>query len=464
MPVNNDINKARLARVPAPIRDRLLSAPVLPPGAITTVARFFDVLAARREDISAPSRGAFEQACSSESTLALLLRVLTDHAPEVCLSVGRELRNEFYRKRPGGKDDPARVKPPRAASGPVPHSWPSDWIEMLPGLQAAPVKPSSINRYIASINRCADLVPALKVPPRLGWLFAWELGRRLQEGGCDRRPANARTIAGYIGGLISLGRYGGLEEEALDGMRAVQQHFIRQGRRLPKKKEGRLNDLYDAGGYEAILRAIVFELEEADRLPDWTASAAEARATAAVLAVCVNVPARTGDVSDWRLGQELVRTVWGTWELRWRQEKTGGWVTLGELWPEVAKVVDEHILGGRPPRLCHVRYAELEGANWLSFDDKSYASRWPSERVAAATGVPLHDLRTLCADYLRLHDPAKAPGVVGVLLGHRTAEAGKHYTALCVETAAQRDWQEIRQAHIGRDRHHVRQKRARVAM
>jgi hypothetical protein len=61
--------------------------------------------------------------------------------------------------------------------------------------------------------------------------------------------------------------------------------------------------------------------------------------------------------------------------------------------------------------------------------------------------VPLHDLRTLAADYLRMHDPVAAPRIVAVLLGHRTQEAGEEYRALCAETAAQREWCKILQKH-----------------
>ena len=68
--------------------------------------------------------------------------------------------------------------------------------------------------------------------------------------------------------------------------------------------------------------------------------------------------------------------------------------------------------------------------------------------MAEAIGVPLHDLRTLVADYLRQHDPVAAPQIVSVVLGHRTLEAGKEYASLCGETASQREWQAIRGAHL----------------
>ena len=179
-------------------------------------------------------------------------------------------------------------------------------------------------------------------------------------------------------------------------------------------------------------------------LPDWTAEAATLRAAAAILAVCVNDSARTGDVSQWTLGEQLIRTPWGSWHLDWEQEKTGNRKLAGELWPEIGRVIDEHILGGRPGRHAHRRYEELRGCNWLSLTPQPYERRWPSERVSDAIGVPLHDLRTLCSDYLRQHDPVAAPKIVSVVLGHRTQEAGKEYDSQCGETASQREWQTAR--------------------
>ena len=58
--MNNDIAKARLARVPVGIRESLLSSSHRPPGAITAVARFFDAIAVLAEDSTAPSRRVFE--------------------------------------------------------------------------------------------------------------------------------------------------------------------------------------------------------------------------------------------------------------------------------------------------------------------------------------------------------------------------------------------------------------------
>nr|WP_111298256.1 hypothetical protein [Paracoccus saliphilus] len=450
--MDDDLARARLAAVPASMRETMLAhRKELPAGAITTAARFFTILAEQGEHSSAPSRATFEAACRSESTLALLLRLLGRYAPSVCLAEGRALRQEYYRRRPGGSGHQGRTASVAlpARSETAPRNWPASWLALLPGLRAAAIKDSSISRHIASINRCADMLVNVKCPPRLGWLLAWELSQeaRREDAAEGKVAVNDRTAASYIGGLVSLGLHGGLETEALDGMRAVQALLIRKARRIPKQKESRLHDLYGQGGYDEIMRAILRELEEADRLPDWSAEAATARATAAVLAVCMNDPARTGDVAQWTFGEQLVREPWDHWQLRWRQEKTGWWKDAGTLWPEIGQVLDEHILGGRPRRHAHRRYEELRGLNWLSLTPQAYASRWPSERVRDAIGVPLHDLRTLVADYLRMHDPASAPKCLAALLGHRTLDAGKAYQALCVETAAQREWREVRESH-----------------
>ena len=437
--MNDNIAHARLEGVPEAVHDALLGCrEELPAGAITAVGRFFRLLAERGEHPSAPSRTVFDAACRNESALGLLLRVLGEHAPSVCLAEGRALRKAYYRQRPSGTEHSScssgRCVSPK---GTVPRNWPDAWLALLPGLRAAAIKDSSINRHIASVNRCAFLLPSLRCPPRLGWLFA-DVGRS---------EVTSRTAATYMGGLVSLGLHGGLDADALDGMRSVQAHLQRQGRRVPKKKEARIEALYAKGGYDEIVRVILGNLEEAGKFPAWTAKAETARATAAILGVCMNDPARTGDVAMWTLGEDLVREPTGRWRLRWRQGKTGYWKEAGELWPEISAVLDEHILGGRPHRHTQRRFEELRGCNWLTFAQEPYASRWPSEKVRDAIGVPLHDLRTLAADYLRMHDPVAAPRIVAVLLGHRTQEAGEEYRALCAETAAQREWREIRAVH-----------------
>jgi integrase len=452
--MKEDIARARLAGVPVEIANRMLAERTrLPAGAISVVARFFSVLTARNELASCPTRASFEAACGSESTLALLLRILERYGPEVGLAEGRVLRQAYYGARSSGKTAAKRQTSSGETPFPQPRDWPGSWKALLPGLLAAPIADSSIARHIFSINRCADVLPELTCPPRLGWLLAWELAEALQgqkgkaadpQPGEEKTDVGPHTAANYLGALVSLGVHGGLDPSALAGLRSVQAHLQRKAKRAPKRKSNRIEALYEQGGYAEILRVITRELERAEALPAWRAEAESARATAAILAVAINMPARTGDLAAWRIGEELIRMPEGIWRLRWRQGKTGHWQNAGTLWPEVALVLDLHVLGGRPTRYVQSRYGMLQGLNWLSFSAHAPASKWPSEKVRAALGIPLHDLRTLAADYLRLHDPATAPEVVSSLLGHATRQAGEEYRALCSDSVAQREWMAAR--------------------
>jgi len=154
----------------------------------------------------------------------------------------------------------------------------------------------------------------------------------------------------------------------------------------------------------------------------------------------MNKPARTGDVARWRLGEELRCERDGTWRLAWSQSKTCRPDEAGALWPEVAAALDAHLLGGRPDRLIHRRYAESLGRNWLSLEAAPCPAKAPSALVKWAIGVHAHDLRTPAADERRMHDPARAPDVIAAHLGHATVAAGGTYRAICAGEAAARDW------------------------
>ncbi|MBY6200527.1 hypothetical protein KUV65_04075 [Maritalea mobilis] len=133
-----------------------------------------------------------------------------------------------------------------------------------------------------------------------------------------------------------------------------------------------------------------------------------------------------------------------TWRAGWEQEKSGRETETGAMWPEICDILDEWILGGRPERLVHLRYNELVGRNWLSFDDTEPYRNLPTELTKAAIGVPSHDLRTLAADYLRLHDPAHAADVIATHLGHGDRKSTEAYRAECGAAASQAIWQEVR--------------------
>lgn len=433
----------QLEGVPAGVKERMLSAPRLPSGAAAIVVRFFQQLKARGEPVDAPSRETFDAAAASESSLGLLLRMLEAFAPEVCLAAGREARRAWYERRPrSGRA--RRRRGPAALPTRAPDHWPAGWAILYPALLRAPMRESSLRRQVASISRCAGLLPSdLREPCWTRW-DAWRLSEALESP--DRRPA---TIAGYLDALISLGRHGGLGDDALAGLREMRAAALERARRLPALKVERVAGLDEAGGLMQLAETVAALRAAAEALPACSAAAERLRRQAAVLAITINAWARTGDVASWRLGIELIREPWGVWRLAWTQRKTGEAQDVGELWPAVAEVLDELLLAGRPRRVAHLRYGALAGRSWLSHEAGAVDRRLPSQLVREAIGVPLHDLRTVVADTLRRRDPAAATRLIGYALGHRDMKSGEAYRALCEGDAAAVAWRDLRR-EIGR--------------
>lgn len=366
-----------------------------------------------------------------------MLTTLTEHAPGVALGPGRETRRAWYERRPG-KGAPRR-RGPSPLPKEAPQGWPEVWRGLYPGLRAAPIKTSSKRRYIASLNRLADALAGTDAPPEPGFYAAWCCYEDLAGQGIT-----ARTIGGYLDALNALAKHGGRDKPARAGLIRVRTYVGRLANLEEKEKVNRIRTFVERGGFETIAQAIAGLRDVADAAPGWTATAERARQTAAVLAVAMNAPARTGDVAAWRLGHDLRRHPGGDWELVWTQEKTGNDADFGLLWPEIAAILDDLILAGRPDRLIFLRYEELVGMNWLTLREEGFASRWPSEQVKTVIGIPLQDVRTIAADYLRWHDPETAAATVQALLGHRTRRAGDSYRAMTEGEAAARDWVRMR--------------------
>ena len=228
-------------------------------------------------------------------------------------------------------------------------------------------------------------------------------------------------------------------------MRIVRVTLKTEGRQSPKLKEARIHALTERGGFDAVADRVGEMLSAAGELPDHATAKMQLLQNAALCLVHMNKPARTGDASRWRIGQDLVRLTDGTWRLAWHQEKTGRGTGAGELWPEVCMILDILVLGGRPHRFIHLRYRELLGANWLTQTWEDPGRKFVSDRIRASVGVPSHDLRTLAADYMRRHDPAVAANVIATHLGHASEKAGEDYRALCEGEAAAREWAEMRE-------------------
>ena len=373
--------------------------------------------------------------------MGTLLRALNCHAPNVSTAAARTVRAEWYARRSGKAPVRAQHAPAEAT---LIASWPASWQAMYPSLRQARIKASSRKRYIASITRCAQIVRAGAADDCLTFYTAYRLGQAFKAGNPDMKPV---TIANYLEGLIALGRFAGIDAESLDGMRYMRDATRHESRLGEKLKIARIRAMMNRGGFEYIAEVIGEMRAEAELLHDHSARKGLLLQTVACCAIEMNKPARTGDMTDWSIGSELRRVADGSWHLAWLQQKTGRTTEAGELWPEIGELLDELILCGRPSRLIHLRYREVTGKNWLTLSDTARPSKWPSERIKTALGVPSHDLRTLAADYMRWHDPATAPRIIATHLGHGTLEAGEQYSADCKSEAAARAWQ--------KDRHHI---------
>lgn len=420
----------------------------LEPGAAAVAGRFFRIVAARREPIAAPSAQSFREAAGSEPTFRTLLRTLAKHAPMVSTAAALPVKAEWVAKRPKSAQ-PAKRKRARI-NGATPidiRSWPESWQVYYVGLEKARIKPSSLRRYRASIHRCAQLVVEGKAGEELNFLNAWRLAEALpasRRTGMRGKKLRPCTVANYIEGLVVLGRHGGADTDALAGVRFLRDHLKDVADAGDKLKYGRITAVMERGGFAFIAGEIGRLREEAAALPDHAARKTAALQAAALCAVHMNKPPRTGDVSRWRIGEQILREPDGTWRLGWVQEKNGHETEAGGLWPEVCEILDELILGGRPDRFIHLRYRELVGKNWMTLEDRARAPNWPSGMICDAIGIPSHDLRTLAADYLRLHDPETAANVISAHLGHKTSAAGEEYRAVAEGDAAARSWSGMR--------------------
>ena len=439
-----------LAAAPAAVRRAMLEDRAnLEPGAAAVVGRLYRAVRDRREPEQAPSAASFWAAAASEPTFRTLLRALVRYAPAVSTASAVEVKREWVARRPPApRRKPGRRSTARKAQPIDVATWPATWRSYHPALERAAIKASSLKRYEASINRCAQLVAASKAGEEFGFVTAHNLAQafaaeRRRHAKRERRVGPI-TIANYLHGLIMLGKHGGADPDGLAAMRYMREHLRDEAALGDKRKFARIQEIMEKGGFVHIADRIAAMRAAAMALPDHAFEKALLLQQAALCAVHMNKPGRTGDVSRWRIGEELERRTDGTWSLEWRQEKNDRDTEAGELWPEIGEVLDELILGGRPARFIHMRYRELVGKNWLTLADHARTPNWPSTTIKAAIGIPSHDLRTLSADYLRRHDPETAADVIATHLGHATREAGDEYRALADGEAATRSWHEIR--------------------
>jgi hypothetical protein len=445
--IRHQVEAAR--SIPLPVRLSILARPdAVRPGAIPVLARFFAALKRQKAQHAAPPPAAFREAATSESTLATLLGALETFAPQVCLAEGRDMRRAYYRKRSGGVR--RRGSAPPAATPPA--TWPATWQGGYSALVAGCRQETSARSFVARLNRCAQELARLKLPPDLDRFTMILLGRDLHHKRGQKRgePFAPRTVANHIDACLALAKALGAPETTLAGIRDVATVWRNRAKRRTKGKIHRIDAWTEEGNsYGALIARTMAAIEEtASAGSSWRAAAARQRRVIAILIMGLNTVARTGDQSRWRIGHELERRADGSWYLDWRQGKTGEAAPFGELWPETARALDLHLLGGRSETELARRTAALKGANWITLEPQGPSTKYASAIVKEAAGLPGHDLRTLAADLLRLIDPKKGAARASALMMHKDPRSQQEYAAAARGLGAARDW--------GDERHRLR--------
>lgn len=429
--IRRQIEAAR--SIPLPVRLAILARPAaVRPGAIPVLARFFAALRRLKASQAAPPPAAFREAAASESTLATLLGALETFAPQVCLAEGRDLRRAFYRKRSGG----VRRRGPAPLPDAAPATWPATWQTGYAALVADCRRETSARSFVARLNRSAAALAELELPPDLDRFTMILLGRKLGE------TLAPRTVANYIDACLALARARGAPEATLTGIRDIATVWRNRARRRTKEKIHRIDTWTEQGNsYGALIARTMAMIEaSASARSSWRSAEARQRRVIAVLIVALNTVARTGDQSRWRIGHEIERRDDGSWYLAWRQGKTRGTAPFGMLWPETARALDLHLLGGRAATELPRRYAALKGANWITLEATGPSTRYASAIVREMAGLPGHYLRTFAADLLRLIDPNQGASKASALLMHADARSTQEYAAAARGLGAARDW------------------------
>ena len=434
MKPENIRRKIEAARsIPLPVRLAILARPeAVHPGAIPALARFFAALKRLKAPPAVVPAAAFREAAAKELTLATLLGALETFAPQVCLAEGRDLRHAFYQKRSGGG---SRRKGPAPLATAGPAIWPAAWQAGYAAL-VADRKDTSARSFVARLNRCAEELAELKLPPDLDRFTMILLGRKFGE------TLAPRTVANYVDACLALAKALGAPETTLVGIRDIATVWRNRAKRRTKEKIHRIDAWTEEGNsYGTLIAKTMAQIEAtASTGSSWRATAARQRRVITVLIMGLNTVARTGDQSRWRIGHELERRADGSWYLDWRQGKTGEAAPFGELWPETARALDLHLLGGRSETELARRIGALKGANWITLEPQGPSTNYASAIVKEVAGLPGHDLRTLAADLLRLIDPKKGASRASALLMHKDPRSQQEYAAAARGLGAARDW------------------------
>lgn len=434
----------RAARaIPPAVRAAMSRAPEsIEPGAIAVMNRFYVQLRRHRQEHDCPPRACFDQAAKSEPTLSTLLRALERFAQELNLSEGRAARKAWYKRRKGAPAKPVATAGSAVQAGPPPQ-WPPAWHPAHARLFAESPQESTAKRHVSSLNRCAEELARLGLPPIPDRFRALILGETFCAQGLS-----PRTVRNYLGAFLRLAQCLDADPSTLDGLNNIFDIWIARAARAPKRKDLKLDAFAEDGGsWHGLLDEALDLCAGMDTARgSWRASDERTRLQACGLLIALNTNARTGDIAAWRLGHELKRREDGSWSLRYLSIKNGYRVKFSRLWPETHAALDALLLAGRPVRMLGQRYAALRGCNWMRHTRAPVPARYPSALIKEIATLSAHPLRTLAADVLRRIDPGESPRKIATWLGHHDSRSQEDYTVAAMGRAQSDAWGKDRAA------------------
>lgn len=420
-------------------------------GTIPALDRFFSGLEAAGRPLDCPIAEDFSRE-RSRTAFRTLMEGLARFAPDVPLVEASTQRRDWDRELNAAYNaKPQRERAPRQVGLP-PELWPRAWRAALPSLDRSWVaadgrrrprlRPKTresvlqaVGMLVASVHWARD--NGVDTGPDLD-VAAIEVFLRYMH---HARGASTRTIADYLDRIRILGRRGALLSWEADAVCGEIIAALRDEAADEQAKAGKLRAFLRDFSLGDVVRRAEINMAEAARLPAHRAGAAKLRREAVVLMMLLNTCDRQGDLSHLRIGQELVRDREGAWTVDHEQSKSGIRKDL-PLWPLTCRMLDQHLLGGRPARFLEERVRELHGSNLFSLQQEAFDTHYPSSVMHRTFGIRAHLIRTLMTDMVRRERPDSA-WIARVMLGHADETMQGTYQVEFRRDASFREWHAV---------------------
>ena len=448
----------KMPRVPRPVAEHaaagFVDARFTARGGPAALERFY---AHMLETGRAPQQAELEDFAAvtkSRTGLIVLMTALAAFDPSVPLSPARPLRqdwDQWLNGRYNTKERKGRVSTRVAL---LPAAWPEDWAAAEPLLdrrirangrryrQLAPKTRASVIQAVGlcaaarvwAVGRGIDLPEGFSAD--LAEAFLRFLFRETHADGNARKAITMHSAADYFERVILFARRGALfTPEAEERFLEIHTALESEASDETPAKHAKIRRFLSKHGLADLLHAAERCLQEAAALPAHSAAAFRLRRKAMVFALLLNSVDRQGDLSTFCIGREIARQDDGLWSAEFRQTKTRGRKDLGPYWPITSRIIDLHVLAGRPDWMLAQRVEELDGRNLVGLEDGAFSTYHPAALLQEEFGISGHLVRTLVTDLIRTHRP-DAAWAAQTLLGHKSRWMQSTYRTDFRETAA----------------------------